>query len=354
MPTTRITLAGDINLIGVEDPAVPFRRIAPALKATDAVFANLECCLFDPDEKREMMRDDQSGFEGLYAPPASGEALRLGGVQVIGNANNQNYGAQAILASNRRLDELGIAHAGTGPNKAAARAPVIIERNGLKIGFLQRTSQYWPNNHEAGERATGVAAMKAYTAYQPPYYKDNKIPPNRPGAPARVITWTDPDYLAEMKGDVAALKAQADIVIASHHWGYAEEILQYQRELAHADIDAGADVVMGHGPHFPLAIEFYRGKPIYYGLGMLCFIRSNKRVHRGWTGMAAHLAYENKALVEAAFSIVRQNDATEVLFSPAAQEAEAIARIARLCEPFGTQLTVQGDRVCVSAGSIEK
>jgi hypothetical protein len=43
MPTTRITLVGDINLIGVDDPAVPFRKVAPALKGTDAVFANLEC-----------------------------------------------------------------------------------------------------------------------------------------------------------------------------------------------------------------------------------------------------------------------------------------------------------------------
>jgi poly-gamma-glutamate capsule biosynthesis protein CapA/YwtB (metallophosphatase superfamily) len=350
MPTTTLTLLGDINLIGVDDPAVPFRQVAPALKATDAVFANLECCLFSPEEKREMMRDDQSGFEGLYAPPASGEALKRAGVQVIGNANNQNYGAQAILASNQRLDELGIAHAGTGANKAAARAPAIIERNGVKIGFIQRTSQYWPNNHEAGERATGVAAMKAYTAYQPPYYKDNKIPPNRPGAPAKVITWTDPDYLAELKSDIAALKQQCDIVISSHHWGYAEEILQYQRELAHAAIDAGADIIMGHGPHFPLAIEFYKSKPVYYGLGMFCFIRSNKRVHRGWTGMAAHLTLDGNALAGAAFSIVRQNEATEVLFSPPAQEGEAIARIERLSLEFGTRVRVEGERVLVQPG----
>ena len=135
MPTTRIILTGDINLLGVDDPAVTFNQVAPTLKAADAVFANLECCLFDPNEKREMMRDDQSGFEGIYAPPAAGVALRLGGVQVIGNANNQNYGAAAILASNRRLDELGIAHAGTGADKAAARAPAIIERNGVTIGY---------------------------------------------------------------------------------------------------------------------------------------------------------------------------------------------------------------------------
>ncbi len=348
MTATKIILAGDINLLGVDDPALTFRKVAPAFKAADAVFANLECCLFDPAEKREMMRDDQSGFEGIYAPPRTGEALRHAGIACIGNANNQNYGADAILASNRKLAELGIAHAGTGASSDAARAPAIMERNGLKIGFIQRTSQYWPNNHEAGARATGVAVMKAYTAYQPPYYKDNKIPPNRPGAPAKVITWVDPDYLAQLKADVAALKQQCDIVISSHHWGYAEEVLQYQSELAHAAIDAGADIIMGHGPHFPLAIEFYKGKPIYYGLGMLCFIRSNKRVHSGWTGMSAHLTFENKSLTDAAFSIVRQNAAGEVLLSPAQEESEAIARIEKLSQMFGTKMLRDGERVQVS------
>lgn len=345
---TRILLLGDINLLGVEDPAAPFRNVAPTLKAADAVFANLECCLFDPAEKREMMRDDQSGFEGIYAPPAAGESLRLAGVHVIGNANNQNYGAEAILASNRRLNELGIAHAGTGANKSAARAPAIIERNGLKIGFIQRTSQYWPNNHEAGERSAGVAAIKVYTAYQPPYYKDNKIPPNRPGAPAKVITWTDPDYLAELKTDIAALRSRCDIVISSHHWGYAEEVLQYQRELAHAAVDAGADIIMGHGPHFPLAIEFYKTKPIYYGLGMFCFIRSNKKAHRGWAGMAGHLTFENKTLTEAAFSIVRQNEAGDVLLSPAQDESDAIARVEKLSQIFGTTVRMDRGQVRVS------
>jgi poly-gamma-glutamate capsule biosynthesis protein CapA/YwtB (metallophosphatase superfamily) len=347
MPTTRIILAGDINLLGVEDPAVTFRKVAPTFRAADAVFANLECCLFDPAEKREMMRDDQSGVDGLYAPPQTGEALRLAGISCVGNANNQNYGAEAILASNRRLDELGIPRAGTGANSAAARMPAIIERNSVKIGFIQRTSQYWPNNHEAGERTAGVAAMKAYTAYQPPYYKDNRIPPNRPGAPAKVITWVDPDYLAQLKSDIAALKSQCDIVISSHHWGYAEEVLQYQRELAHAAIDAGADIIMGHGPHFPLAIEFYKAKPIYYGLGMLCFLRTNKKVHRGWTGMSAHLTFDNRALTEAAFSIVRQNDAGEVMLSPAKDEAEAIARVERLSQMFGTAVRVDGALVRV-------
>ncbi len=343
-------LTGDVNLIGVDDPGVPFRRVADTLRASDIVFGNLECCLYQPSEARIMMADDISGYEGFYVPPAAGQALRLAGFHAVGNANNQNYGAEAIVASNRYLDELGIAHAGTGANRTAARAPVVLERKGLKAGFIQRTSQYWPNNHEAGEHFPGVAAMKAYTAYQPPYHKDGKIPPNRPGAPAKVVTWTDPDYLSQLKEDVASLKSQADVVVSSHHWGYGEEILQYQTELAHAAVDAGADVVMGHGPHFPLAIEVYQGKPIFYGLGSFCFIRSNKKQHKNWVGMIAHITIKNREISEVACSLVRQNDATEVMIRSAQDEPDAVARIVTLSEKFRTELRPAGDEVRVVCG----
>ena len=94
--TTRIHLLGDINLLGVDDAAVPFAKVAPTLKAADAVFSNLECNLYDPAETRSMMRDDQSGFEGFYAPPAAGEALRLAGVQVIQVLNARDYLQQQL------------------------------------------------------------------------------------------------------------------------------------------------------------------------------------------------------------------------------------------------------------------
>ena len=351
MASATMILTGDINLLGVDDPAVPFRAVAGTLRAADVVFSNLECCLYAPVQSRVMARDDQSGYEGFYVAPAAGEALRLAGIHGIGNANNQNYGTEAILASNENLDRLGIPHAGTGRNQAAARAPIIIQRNRLRFGFLQRTSQYWPNNHEAGDFFPGVAALKAYTAYQPPYYKDNNIPPNRPGAPAKIVTWTDRDYLAAFGQDIAALKAQSDIVVSSHHWGYGHDILDYQTEIAHAAIDAGADVVMGHGPHYPLAIEIYKGKPVFYGLGMFCFIKSNKRAHTGWVGMIAHVGLEQGSIVEVGCSFVRQNPDTQVVLRSAEQEAGEIARLQAESKRFGTVLQPAGEKVIVSAGS---
>lgn len=348
MQSTMI-LTGDVNLMGVEDPAVPFRRVKDTLAKADVVFCNLECCLYDPPVARTMMPDEVSGYEGFYAPPETGGALLAGGFHCVGNANNQNYGPEQILASNAHLDALGIPHVGTGANRALARASAVVTRNGTRFGFLQRTSQYWPNNHEALEARAGVAVIKAYTAYQPVYYKDGTLPPNRPGTPPKILTWCDPGYLQQFKDDVSALKARSDIVVSSHHMGHKGDILDFQVEIAHAAIDSGADVVIAHAEHYPLAIEVYKGKPIYYGLGSFCFIKSNKRYLKGWVGMMARVSFENNRVSKIAFSLVRQSDNTEITIQPLAQEAQALADIQKLSRRFNTRMEPSGDEVIVTA-----
>jgi poly-gamma-glutamate capsule biosynthesis protein CapA/YwtB (metallophosphatase superfamily) len=348
---SNMILTGDVNLLGVNDPAVPFRQVANTLHDADVVFGNLECSLYEPPVARTMMPDEVSGYEGFYAPPASGKALVLGGFQCVGNANNQNYGPEPVMASNAVLDELGVLHTGSGANRTEARKPAIVKRNGARFGFLQRTSQYWPNNHEALDARAGVAVIKAYTAYQPVYYKDGTLPPNRPGTPPKILTWCDRDYLDAFKADVAALKAQSDIVVSSHHMGHRGPILDFQVEIAHAAIDSGADVVMAHAEHYPLAIELYKGKPIFYGLSSFCFIKSNKRYLRGWVGVVPRLTFDDHRLSTIAFSLVRQNDATEVEWKSPAEEEVAVAEIQKMSKRFNTKLKAEGDRVIVSAGA---
>ncbi len=85
------------------------------------------------------------------------------------------------------------------------------------------------------------------------------------------------------------------MLVASCHWGVGKDVLQYMTEIAHAAIDAGADIVMGHGPHYPLPVEVYKGKPIFYGLGNLSFRPAMRgRVHGDWIGMLVRIALERK------------------------------------------------------------
>src|SRR5580693_10412692 len=262
---TKMILTGDVNLMNVADPAIPFSLIQAEFPAADIVFSNLECCLYRPPSGHSVEH------EGFYADPSvAAEALKSAGIHAVGVANNVNYGEAAITGSIARLDEIGIAHTGAGANRAAARAPVVRERDGLRFGFLQRSSVYWPTNHEAGDDTAGIAVIRGHTAYHVPLH-GSRSPANRPGIPPEIVTWADPAYLQWLDEVIAALRGRADVVVASFHWGLHQEVLQYMKEIAHRAIDAGADLVIGHGPHFSLPVEVYKGNAIFYGLGSFSF-----------------------------------------------------------------------------------
>ncbi len=341
---TRLILTGDVNLMNVDDPAVPFARVRDEFRSADMVFSNLECCLYDPPRGHAVEN------EGFFASPASVEALRSAGIGAVGIANNVNYGEAAIAASISRLDELGIRHTGAGANAAAARAPVVVERNGVRYGFLQRSSVYWPTNHEAGANSTGIAVIRAHTAYQVPMHKTRPdIPPmNRPGIPPVIITWADTDYLRAFTEDIAALRSQADIVVASCHWGLHKDVLGYMREIGRAAIDAGADLVVGHGPHYSLAVEAYRGKAIFYGLGSFSFHTGHGgRTHGDWIGMMVRAGIAGRTISDVSFQFVRHNDANETVPCSLAAEGEELDDIVRRSAEFGTRLVARGDAAFV-------
>jgi poly-gamma-glutamate synthesis protein (capsule biosynthesis protein) len=342
---TRLVLTGDVNLMNVADPKVPFGRIAEHLRAADVVFGNLECCLHLPSDRSTLT-------EGFFADPAiGGDALRQAGVHAVGLANNVNYGAANIMASIARLDQLGILHTGAGRNLAAARAPAIVACNGVRVGVLQRSSVYWPTDHEAHEDSPGIAVLRGHTAYEVPSGRAHAgMPPaNRPGVPPLIITWADADHLAELRRDITALRPQADIVVASCHWGLGRDPLAYMTQIAHAAIDAGADVVIGHGPHDPLPVEIYRGRPICYGLGNFSFDTGHLgRKHGDWIGMVIELACEQGKIADFAFRFVRHNPANETIFSSPQDEAEVLADLAARSKKLDATLTPEGDRVRVS------
>ena len=339
-------LAGDVNLMNVTQPNAPFARVVDVLGQADIRFANLECCFYVPPGARSLTD------EGFYADPQVAQALRIARFDVVGTANNVNYGTDAITSSLRTLDGLGIAHTGSGPNSAAAHEPAYVAAGGVKAGFLQRTSVYWPTNHEAGEHSAGVAALRGETAYRVPAHKYRPdIPPmNRPGVPPEVITWAEPGYLERLRKDIRRARENADIVVASHHWGLHQDVLRYMTEIAHAAIDAGADLVVGHGPHYSLPVEIYKGKPVFYGLGSFSFHTGHGgRRHGDWVGMLARVVVDGGRTKEAAFRLVRHNDDNETYFSGPAKEGEALEEITSRSEIYGTKFMVHRDEVIVTA-----
>ena len=82
---TSLVLVGDVNLMNLEDPAVPFARVGDAFTSADCLFGNLECLLYHPPDGHSVER------EGFFADPAvGGEALRLAGFAAVGLGHNLN------------------------------------------------------------------------------------------------------------------------------------------------------------------------------------------------------------------------------------------------------------------------
>src|SRR5215469_7107527 len=339
---TNMILTGDVNLMNVTDPAVPFSLVRDEFHPADIVFSNLECCLYQPSAAHAVEH------EGFFAEPdVAGEALRTAGIQAVGLANNVNYGEAAIMASLARLDELGIAHVGAGANLTNARAPVTLTRNGVRFGFLQRSSVYWPTNHEAGEATPGIAVIRGHTAYHVPMH-GSRPPANRPGIPPEIVTWADPIYLQRLEEDIAALRGQAEVIVASFHWGLHKEVLHYITEIAHRAIDAGANLVIGHGPHFSLPVEVYKSVPVFYGLGSFSFHTGHGgRQHGDWLGMMVRAEIGNDGVSGTRFQFVRHNDNNQTVLCTLSNERQAFEDLARRSAQRGAKLTARGDEVLV-------
>jgi poly-gamma-glutamate synthesis protein (capsule biosynthesis protein) len=152
---------------------------------------------------------------------------------------------------------------GTAKSAAEAHAGVVLERNGVRFGFLAYTYDQSNGNHaDIDDR---VAVMD----------------------------------LPRMREDVARLAERSDVIIVSMHAGveYSPKSNAQQVAFAHAAIDAGANVVVGHHPHVTQAWERYGQGVIFYSLGNLVF----DQVQRVETqrGELADIVFEGPRLARA-------------------------------------------------------
>jgi hypothetical protein len=159
------------------------------------------------------------------------------------------------------LREQGVVPFGAGADLTAARAPAILERGGLRFGFLSYNC--------VGPQLSWAAADKAGCAYV--HVMSHYEPQGaNPGGPPLAYTFAVPDTVDAMQADIDALRARVDVLVVALHKGLVHvpaQLAMYERPVARAAIEAGADIVVGHHPHIARGIEFYKGRPIYHGLG---------------------------------------------------------------------------------------
>jgi poly-gamma-glutamate capsule biosynthesis protein CapA/YwtB (metallophosphatase superfamily) len=130
----------------------PLQRPAPIFHAADLVMVNFEGAL--PDHARQV---------GLNRTPERfAISMRAAGIGLVNLANNHTFDAdeRGFLDTLRALSSAGIAHVGGGNDLADARKPVIVERNGIKLGSLGYT-QFTPAYHNASRRAPSCPNLSA-------------------------------------------------------------------------------------------------------------------------------------------------------------------------------------------------
>jgi poly-gamma-glutamate capsule biosynthesis protein CapA/YwtB (metallophosphatase superfamily) len=237
---TRMILGGDVMLsrhVGRVarahgDPAFPLRDLAPFLQAADIAFVNLE----SPFSDRGAVVERGMVFK---AEPEMIAALELAGVDVVSTANNhvRDQGSHGVEFTLDWLASHQIAAVGTGKSAEAAHAGAVIERKGVRFGFLAYTYDQSNGNH--ADTDDRVAVMD----------------------------------VARMREDVARLAERADAIVVSMHAGneYSPKSNPQQVAFAKAAIDAGARVVVGHHPHVTQPWERYGQGAIFYSLGNLVF-----------------------------------------------------------------------------------
>ncbi|HOP05946.1 MAG TPA: CapA family protein [candidate division Zixibacteria bacterium] len=226
------TFPEDSNYLPEDDGRHMLFEVAPELRSADITFGNLEGCYIDGGTPAKKCQDPKSCYV-FRSPEHYLSYLDEAGFDVFNLANNhaRDFGPEGLNRTRALLDSLGKVY--TGPIGDVAS----LEVNGLRVVVL------------------GFA----------PYQK--------------LYDLLDIGTAAVM---VAGFSTIYDLVIVSFHGGgegpaflhvpdsmeiaYGEE-RGHLRAFAHAVVDAGADLVIGHGPHIPRAVEYYHGRLIAYSLG---------------------------------------------------------------------------------------
>jgi len=180
-------------------------------------------------------------------------------------------GHQAFVEMLDDLRARGMDCIGAGRDLAEARRPAIVDVAGTKVGFLSYTTIYQAG-YQARADTPGVSALRVHSVpYFPSWDPYGRL---EPGALPHVRTFPEPDDLAMLEAAIGDLKSRADLVVVSLHWGDSRlpvVLTDYEKTIGRLAIDVGADAILGHHHHFLKAVEFHRGKPIFYGLGHFAF-----------------------------------------------------------------------------------
>lgn len=259
-----LLIGGDCGPVHGKDDGYPIEGytelVRPVLDKADMRFVNCMRTYSTRGEQHELAPQ-------VRQPIAMADIFFNARFDAVNMANNHTYdsGPDAMLDTRALFENRGVQVTGAGKNLAQAREPAVLERNGVRVGYLGYCSVGRPES-AAGGHKPGIATIRVNTSYKT----------RGPHEPVRILTAPNASDLAMLVEDIRALRQRADVIILAFHSGVIRVprvIPDYQVAVSHAAIDAGADMVVSHGPHIPKAIETYKGKAIFYSIGVFAMTK---------------------------------------------------------------------------------
>ena len=251
--------------------AVP--RIQALLKG-DVIFTNLEGTVAQTGQSVQEGR-------GFLTPPESLDALQALGFNLLSLSNNHAFDMKDTGIENtlREVKRRNIVHAGTGLTLVEAAAPGYLHKSNVTVALVSSASGLIAPGGSASADRPGVNELRIQAGD-----KQNEATVDLPGAPANKPNQEDAERILQ---SIREAKQHSDLVIVYQHnhvfgnkafstlfyEGMAERLTpnEWLRGWTHAEVDAGADIVVMHGAPLLHGVEIFHGKPIFYDLGNFIF-----------------------------------------------------------------------------------
>jgi hypothetical protein len=314
-PPKPASIKGEFTLVGIGDllyshpmansPDREFQKVVELIQRGDVTIGNQEGVFFD----LKTFTGQGYGNGMLWGEGTLAKDMKAMGVRMVSVANNHatDWGPEGMLETSRLLDEAGIVHAGGGRTLQEARKAGVLATPKGRVALISVASTFKPNagaNDAVGEVPSrpGISLLrtrkvnlvtegqmdmirKLSTALASPLHP-------APAPDAQEITFDDELYRVSAKPglrydmdlyDHAGLlkavrdaKQVADLVVFTIHahespTGMDDDTPEppdFLVRLFHDAVDAGADVILGGGPHSLRGVEIYKGRPVFYGMGV--------------------------------------------------------------------------------------
>ena len=367
-----------ITLTGQSMIRSDIRSTAPAvvpviqgLLKGDVVFTNLECTVA---ESGETTHEDR----GFLIPPESLDAVTTFGFNLLSLANNHSFDLKVTGIRNtlRETDRRNIVHAGTGNNVTEAVAPAYLQTPKGTVALIASASGLIAPGGRATADRPGVNELRVEAGD-----KENEATEDLPGAPENEPNSEDSQRIIQSIRDA---RQHADIVIVYQHnhvfgnhsfWTIFTEGMQerlapneWLKKWTHAEVDAGADIIVMHGAPLLHGVEIYKGRPIFYDLGNFIYnvppVLTNIDEPMTWESVVAYVQFQGKDLQSISLRPIVLNYVgqgqpeihnaytnnefldTRGLPSPAtgARAGYILQRLTDVSKPFGTIVEVKADR----------